>query len=105
MNLKLIRIFYHFRFAPPGSFINAREINNADKLAKLMHRLMNNFDEYASYFKWTNYYSYQRDIETPETHAFCLMCKALNDPIKMSTHKTYANFNKWWNGNQIKTNC
>jgi len=94
---------YIFRFAPPGSYINAREAKDADQVADLMHHLMTNPDEYSSYFKWTKYYMYQRDIETPDTQAFCLMCKALNDREMMSTHKTYSDFNKWWNGDTV--NC
>lgn len=61
-------------------------------------QLMKNIDEYAKYFKWSKYYSYQRDVETQETQSFCNLCKALNDPVKMSQDKTYGDMKTWWNG-------
>lgn len=86
---------------PPGAYLNAREFKNADELAERMIEIMGNIEEYSTFFRWRNYYKYQRDIETPDTRASCRMCKALNDPVMMSEHKSYENFIKWWNGDKV----
>lgn len=88
-----------FSFAPPGSYINAREIDDPDEIAKMIDHYMHDIDDYANFFKWTKYYYYQRDIEDPESRALCNLCKALNDPVKMAEKKTYSNIKQWWNGN------
>lgn len=92
-----------FRFAPPNSYINAREMSAKD-LASLIHRLVNNIDEYAEYLKWQQYYSYHSVYDSYETHPLCKLCKALNDPLMTDTPRVRGDIRSWWNGEGNK-NC
>ncbi|XP_049869406.1 alpha-(1,3)-fucosyltransferase C-like [Pectinophora gossypiella] len=83
------------RFLPEGSYLNARELG-VQKLAKRMIDLIFDFEEYSSYFKWTNHYSYHARAESADTDDYCGICALLNDEKKLKETTTYHEFEKWW---------
>ncbi|KAJ2946142.1 hypothetical protein O0L34_g5073 [Tuta absoluta] len=84
------------RFMPDGAYLNARELG-VEKLAAKMNELMNDFDQYADYFRWTNHYLYHRRDAKVDTNDYCAMCTILNNESKVKQKSVYENFKKWWN--------
>ncbi|KAL4713493.1 hypothetical protein ACJJTC_010478 [Scirpophaga incertulas] len=78
------------RFLPPGSYINAKELQ-AEEVAKLMNKAITNSNIYETYFRWHNHYSYREAYEGTNV---CELCKILNSP---PTFTAKVNFRKWWN--------
>lgn len=81
---------------PDGSYLNARELG-VQKLAAQMSHLMHNVEEYSTYFKWQNHYSYQKKGDTVETDDYCGICALLNDEKKINESSVYYNLTQWWN--------
>ncbi len=73
--------------APPGSYINARDFESAEALAKYLHYLDFHPDEYAKYFKWKEQY------EVVPSEGWCSLCTKLK---KNRGSKSYFNIWKWW---------
>ncbi|KAI5643538.1 glycosyltransferase family 10 (fucosyltransferase) c-term domain-containing protein [Phthorimaea operculella] len=84
------------RFMPDGAYLNARELG-VSTLAAKMNELMNDFDQYADYFRWTNHYRYENMNTEKDTNNYCAICTILNDEKKVKQNKIYKDFRKWWN--------
>ncbi|KAI5651305.1 glycosyltransferase family 10 (fucosyltransferase) c-term domain-containing protein [Phthorimaea operculella] len=84
------------RFMPDGAYLNARELG-VEKLAAKMNELINDFDQYADFFRWTNHYRYHRRDAKVDTNDYCAMCTILNDESKVKQISIYKDFRKWWN--------
>ncbi|KAI5651363.1 glycosyltransferase family 10 (fucosyltransferase) c-term domain-containing protein [Phthorimaea operculella] len=65
-------------FLPPGSYLNARELEPRS-LAKKIGLAVSNPDVYAEYFKWRHLY---RITSNEEHHPFCQLCEMLNKIVK-----------------------
>ncbi|XP_057368633.1 4-galactosyl-N-acetylglucosaminide 3-alpha-L-fucosyltransferase 9-like [Daphnia carinata] len=80
-------------FAPPHSFINARDFGTPKLLADYLLKLSKNLDLYSRYFDWRGKFSLRNNPGWP-----CRLCKILNDSNRIS--KSYEDiedwfFNKW----------
>lgn len=90
--LSIIALFY--RFLPPGSYVNAKNLN-PKALALIIYKAVSHRTNYEQYFKWTNYYT----VEALPTdyHPLCDLCAALHtDSAKNAP--AIKNFRKWWMG-------
>ncbi|XP_053611988.2 alpha-(1,3)-fucosyltransferase C-like, partial [Plodia interpunctella] len=66
------------RFLPPGSYLNANELNPKE-LARTMKEIIQNKTRYYVFFRWRNHYVYKYGENASE---ICNVCTALNrDPI------------------------
>ncbi|KAM3961028.1 alpha-(1,3)-fucosyltransferase C-like [Aphomia sociella] len=83
------------RFMPDGIYLNARELG-VEKLAAKMNELINNPDDYAEYFRWKEYYSYYRRVESIETDDYCGFCALLNKEEKLKEKTVIEDFRSWW---------
>lgn len=77
------------RFAPPKSYINANDYENAEKLAQYLKYLDENPDEYIKYFWWKKYYQMYR----PRSE-FCSLCETLHDEKFIRDSKRYEDISK-----------
>jgi alpha-1,3-fucosyltransferase len=77
-------------FAPPNSYINARDFSSPKELAEYII-LLNRTDElYASYFSWKNEYY----MSVPDMYGWCELCIKAND-INLPS-KIYRDIKQWW---------
>jgi hypothetical protein len=77
-------------FAPPHSYINARDFKTPQLLAQYLLQLSQNLDLYSRYFDWRGEFNMRRSSTEP----WCNLCKMLNDPNQET--KSYADIRKWW---------
>ncbi|XP_063634529.1 alpha-(1,3)-fucosyltransferase C-like [Cydia splendana] len=85
------------RFLPPGSYLNARELGPA-KLAETIAYLVKHPEEYYSYFRWQNHYSFESRHSNPETDDYCKFCAVLNEN-EYQHYAAHGDLKQWWNGN------
>lgn len=76
-------------FAPPHSFINARDFGTPKLLADYLRKLSKNSDLYSRYFDWRGTFSLQNNPGWP-----CRLCKILNDSGRIS--KSYEDIEDWF---------
>lgn len=77
-------------FAPPHSYINARDFRTPQLLAEYLFRLTQNLDLYSRYLDWRG----EMNMYRPSTEPWCNLCKMMNDPNQET--KSYADIKKWW---------
>ncbi|XP_026326219.1 alpha-(1,3)-fucosyltransferase C-like isoform X2 [Hyposmocoma kahamanoa] len=82
------------RFLPPGSYVNAKDLNPYD-LALIIYSAVINRTDYEQYFKWTNHYSVEASPK--DYHPLCDLCAALHTDFAKNA-PAIKNFRKWWMG-------
>ncbi|XP_053611905.1 alpha-(1,3)-fucosyltransferase C-like [Plodia interpunctella] len=80
------------RFLPPGSYINARELD-PELLASTMKDIIENRTRFYDYFRWRNHFRYKRGENDSE---ICNICTALNEG-KAYNINLRDGFREWWN--------
>lgn len=75
-------------FAPPHSYINARDFQTPKLLAEYLIKLSQNLDLYSRYFHWRGEFNLKRDS------GWCNLCKMLNNPH--AERKSYPVIEKWF---------
>ena len=64
--------------APPHSYINALKFAGPKELADYLHKLDEDDNLYAEYFKWKGKYSIESDIHAMSRNVFCDLCAKLH---------------------------
>lgn len=77
-------------FAPPNSYINARDFSSPKELTKYLIILNKSDSLYASYFSWKNEYH----ISVPDMYGWCELCFMAHDSKLPS--KVYPDIKNWW---------
>ncbi len=80
-------------FAPPHSYIDARDFKTPKLLAEYLLKLTKDKNLYSRYFDWRGHY----DMETREMQLkknSCILCQMLHDPTLPAT--SYDDIEKWW---------
>ena len=86
--------------APLHSHINALEdFKNPADLAKYLHYLIDNPEQYARYFWWKQFYKPVIDEATRRNSGFCDLCKRLHEKDQTNIYKDLED---WW---IVKSNC
>ena len=80
-------------FAPPHSYINARDFETPQLLADYLLKLSQNRDLYARYFDWKRDYDLE-PLAIQLKEQWCKLCLMLNDPTLSA--KSYPDVEKWW---------
>ncbi|XP_046636972.1 alpha-(1,3)-fucosyltransferase C-like [Daphnia pulicaria] len=78
------------QFAPPHSYINARDFHSPKELADYLILLDKSDDLYARYFDWKRDYY----VSVPDYYGWCELCRMAHDntlPIKV-----YHDIKQWW---------
>lgn len=78
------------RFAPPHSYINARDFEFPRKLAEYLLLLDRKESLYTKYFEWKKYY----DVIYVDNYGLCDLCRMAHDD-KLPP-KTYNDIKQWW---------
>jgi alpha-1,3-fucosyltransferase len=78
------------RFAPPNSYINARDFSSPKELAEYLMLLNRTDSLYASYFHWKNDFY----ISVPDMYGWCELCIMAND--RNLPPKVYHDIKQWW---------
>ena len=73
--------------APPGSYIDARDFESPQALAKYLHYLDLHPEEYVKYFSWKENY------QVVPSQGWCTLCTKLRNN---GGTKSYINIWKWW---------
>jgi alpha-1,3-fucosyltransferase len=77
-------------FAPPNSYINARDFSSPKDLAEYLIMLNSTEELYASYFSWKNEYY----LSVPDMYGWCELCMKAHD-LNLPP-KIYHDIKKWW---------
>jgi alpha-1,3-fucosyltransferase len=80
-------------FLPPKSYINANDFSSVDQLGLFLRSLMRNETEYLSYFWWRQHYRVETKVNA---HAFCDLCKKLNENNVNNRIQYYKSIKEWW---------
>lgn len=83
-----------YRFLPPGSYVNAKDLNPYT-LALIIYKAVSNRTYYEQYFKWTNHYTVEASPK--DYHPLCDLCAALHTNFAKNA-PAIKNFRKWWMG-------
>jgi hypothetical protein len=75
-------------FAPPHSYINARDFQTPNLLAKYLVKLRQNLDLYSKYCDWRGEFNLKRG------YSWCKLCDMLNDPV--AERKSYPVIDVKW---------
>ncbi|XP_046640158.1 alpha-(1,3)-fucosyltransferase C-like [Daphnia pulicaria] len=78
------------KFAPPNSYINARDFDSPKQLAEYLLLLDQSDSLYASYFSWKKDYY----VSVPDMFGWCELCRMSHDNNLPS--KVYPDIKKWW---------
>lgn len=90
-----------FRFLPPKSYINARDVP-AEKLAARLDYMISNPFVYNAYQKWRNFFT----VESVERErGICDICKFLNNDDLINIDNHYEYFRKWWYNGPMIEHC
>lgn len=79
-------------FAPPLSFIDARNFKSALELAKYLRILDADDSKYNAYFKWKNQFKIRNKVVDLQL-AMCGLCARLHTDTSV---KVYEDLEKWW---------
>ena len=82
------------KLLPPDSFIDVRDYESPEHLAKYLIHLSNNHAEYLRYFAWRQKYRLLDRGYTREK-AFCHLCEMLHNP--QQTYKRHFDIRNYWN--------
>ncbi|XP_015781404.1 alpha-(1,3)-fucosyltransferase C-like [Tetranychus urticae] len=95
MNYPIVPIVFggadYKKIAPSNSFIDALSYESPRSLAEYLKHLLENPDDYNSYFNWKRFYTQS------SSHYACQICKALNK--EGDSKKTWDKLSEWWFGN------
>ena len=80
-------------FAPPHSYINARDFGTPQLLADYLLKLSQNRDLYARFFDWRGEFDLLSNVIYSKER-WCDLCKMLHDPTWPA--KSYPDIEKWW---------
>lgn len=80
-------------FAPPHSYINARDFKTPKQLADFLTKLSLNRDLYSHYFDWKRDFDFE-PLAIQIKEQWCRLCQMLNDPTLPA--KIYPDVEKWW---------
>ncbi|KAL7644194.1 UNVERIFIED_CONTAM: hypothetical protein RMT77_005020 [Armadillidium vulgare] len=80
-------------FAPPHSFIDAKDFSTEMELASYMKKVASNATLYNEYFKWRE--DYDVDVGLPYKPLICDLCKKLHSP-EAKLLKSYASIKDWF---------
>lgn len=86
-------------FAPPGSFINARDYSSPKELADYLLMLNRTDELYAKYFDWKKDF----EILTVDNYGICDLCRMAHDETLPS--KVYSDIKEWWMGPSTRGQC
>ena len=75
-------------FAPPNSYINARDFQTPKLLAEYLLTLSRNLELYSQYFNWRGEFNLKRGS------GWCNFCEMLNDPS--ARQKSYPIIEEWF---------
>ena len=75
-------------FAPPNSYINARDFQTPKLLAEYLLKLSRNLELYSQYFNWRGEFNLKRNS------GWCHLCEMLNDPT--ARKKSYPIIEEWF---------
>lgn len=78
------------RFAPPHSYVNARDYKSPKELAAYLLMLNESESLYSRYFDWKNSY----DVYVPDFNGWCELCRMAHDESLPA--KTYSDILTWW---------
>lgn len=78
------------KFAPPNSYINAKDFGSPKELADYLMMLDKSDEMYARYFDWKKNY----DIIFPDMYGFCQLCQMAHD--NSLPPKVYRDISQWW---------
>lgn len=78
------------RFAPPNSYINARDYDSPKKLAEYILFLDSTDSLYIRYFEWKKHF----DILLPDHYGLCDLCRMAHDTT--AAFKIYSDIKQWW---------
>lgn len=94
-----LHVILFYRFAPPGSYLNARKYHPY-KLAAIMATLYKRRSKYYDFFRWHNHYYYV-DTSNVTSMVACRLCAKLNKIRRNQNkgQKSYKRFRRWWNEN------
>ena len=91
------------RYAPPNSFINVADFENAEQLAEHLHRVGNDEKLYTSYLKWFPQYEIEEKYyERTYTKHFCTLCEGISKGTWTNGQQqhTYQSVNNWFQNKQ-----
>jgi hypothetical protein len=78
-------------FAPPHSYINARDFKTPKLLAEYLILLSRNLDLYSSYFDWKSKFNLQSSSGWP-----CKLCQMLHTDLRVTAAKNYEDIEEWF---------
>ena len=95
------------QYAPPNSYINARDFSSPKALADYLKYLQSNTSAYKEYFEWKKYFevfelqklrntfeTFHRNLSLYQDRAMCQLCEALNEETQVT--KIHGDINHWW---------
>lgn len=87
------------RFAPPHSYINARDFTSPRELSAYLLLLDKSDELYARYFDWKKDFF----VTMPDLYGLCDLCRLAND--ETLPPKVYSDITEWWStGNGLCEN-
>jgi alpha-1,3-fucosyltransferase len=78
------------KYAPPNSYINARDFESPKKLAEYLILLDKSEILYSSYFSWKKDYY----VSVPDMYGWCELCSMIHD--SNIPPKVYPDIKQWW---------
>ncbi|XP_046452084.1 alpha-(1,3)-fucosyltransferase C-like [Daphnia pulex] len=78
------------KYAPPNSYINARDFASPKQLAEYLMLLDKSDSLYASYFSWKKDYY----VSVPDMFGWCELCRMIHD--SSLPRQVYPDIKKWW---------
>lgn len=78
------------QFAPPHSYINARDFSSPKELADYLILLDQSDELYLKYFQWKRDYF----VSLPDMRGWCDLCRMAHDETLPA--KTYGDIKTWW---------
>ncbi|EFX82063.1 hypothetical protein DAPPUDRAFT_49176 [Daphnia pulex] len=89
------------QYAPPHSYINAREFKPKE-LAAYLKLLDANDTLYNEYFWWKDYYDVEYSIEDMSRHGFCDLCRKLHQQQDGNFQSNKELESEWGDGNKCQ---
>ncbi|QQP31686.1 Uncharacterized protein FKW44_025367 [Caligus rogercresseyi] len=92
-------------FAPPHSFIDARDFSSPKSLGEYLTYLDNNDEEYLKYFKWKEEY-HLMGFQAISGKVLCDMCERINhlDDLRRPAYSS-EEMESWWRGTKDNQIC
>ncbi len=82
------------KFAPPHSYIDVKDFKSPQHLAEYLNFLIENPEEYLTYFWWKDHYVPRRG-HNQNGNTWCELCRKLNNPDEPeSVFRNYDSFQR-----------